>query len=398
MENSFDYLIIGSGVVGLSIAWQLLEKDQSISIAIVEKEKSFGQHTSGKNSGILHAGIYYEPGSLKAKVCVKGAKRLKEWCNEQKIPILNCGKVITPQKPELDKQLDILLERGRQNGAKVELIDTKQFNQLVPDGRTSTGRALWSPNTCVVKPLSVLKRMHDLLIKRGVKFFMESKNWKLGESKTEIIISNGDRLKYGHLYNCAGLQADKIAHLFGVGKQYTMLPFKGNYYRLKKNIGFNFKTNLYPVPDLEVPFLGVHITPTPTGEVFLGPTATPAFGRENYFGFENFEAITSLQFLKHMSKQFFLDKRMRKYIINQSFEWLPSRFIASARSIVPKIELSHLELSNKVGIRPQLYDIIQKKLIQDFIKLEGKNSTHVINAISPAFTASFELADFILEN
>ena len=130
MENSFDFLIIGSGVVGLSIAWQLLEKDQSISIAIIEKEKSFGQHTSGKNSGILHAGIYYKPESLKAKVCIKGAKRLIEFCKNEKLDIMKCGKVISPQKKEFDQQIDFLYKRGITNGAEVKIIDKKEFYQM----------------------------------------------------------------------------------------------------------------------------------------------------------------------------------------------------------------------------------------------------------------------------
>ena len=154
-----DILIIGAGMVGLSTAHQILEKFPNLSITILEKELDVGSHSSGRNSGVLHAGLYYEPASLKAKVCVLGAKRLKEWCKEEKIQVMECGKVITPQKPELDKQLEILVERGRANGATVELIDEKQFKELVPDGHTSTGRAIWSPDTCVVKPMQVIQKL-----------------------------------------------------------------------------------------------------------------------------------------------------------------------------------------------------------------------------------------------
>ena len=142
-----DICIMGAGMVGLSVAYQISKRYPLLSITIIEKESDVGMHSSGRNSGILHAGLYYEPSSLKAKVCVSGAKRLKEWCKEEKLQVMECGKVVTPQKPELDKQLEVLVEPGRANGATVELIGKKQFSELVPDGHTSTVRAIWSPDT-----------------------------------------------------------------------------------------------------------------------------------------------------------------------------------------------------------------------------------------------------------
>ena len=146
----YDYLIVGAGMVGMSIAYQLKNINPKSKICILEKEPSVGLHSSGRNSGVIHAGIYYEPGSLKAKLCTNGARRLKDWCKDQKINVFECGKVITPQTRDLDFQLDVLLKRGKKNGAEVEIIAQKKFNKLVPNGRTSTGRALWSPKTSVV--------------------------------------------------------------------------------------------------------------------------------------------------------------------------------------------------------------------------------------------------------
>jgi (S)-2-hydroxyglutarate dehydrogenase len=165
-----DICILGSGMVGLSIAHQISERFPFLNITIVEKELDAGKHASGRNSGVLHAGLYYQPESLRAKVCINGAKRLKEWCIDHNIPVMECGKVITPQRVELDKQLDTLLERGTKNGVNVELIDEVQFNELVPDGHTSTGRAIWSPNTCVVKPIQVIQKLKQNLKERGVFF------------------------------------------------------------------------------------------------------------------------------------------------------------------------------------------------------------------------------------
>ncbi|MBT4765036.1 FAD-dependent oxidoreductase, partial [bacterium] len=367
-------------MVGLSTAHQILEKFPNLSITILEKELDVGSHSSGRNSGVLHAGLYYEPASLKAKVCVLGAKRLKEWCKEEKIQVMECGKVITPQKPELDKQLEILVERGRANGATVELIDEKQFKELVPDGHTSTGRAIWSSDTCIVKPIQVIQKLKQRIQERGVDFLFFQEHWKIATNYKQIILADGRKLSYDHLINCAGLQADRVAHQFGVGKKYTMLPFKGSYWQLKKDAPFKFNTNLYPVPDLEVPFLGVHATPSVDGVTYLGPTATLAMGRENYTGLQGVEPLTTLGFLRHMATQVVIDKKMRNYVYNQAFDWTPKNFLSAVKTIIPKIEMIHIERSSKVGIRPQLYDKNNRKLVQDFVMLDGPSSTHVVNA------------------
>jgi len=391
-----DVCILGSGMVGMAIAYQLINENPYLSIIIVDKEPEVGRHGSGRNSGVLHAGLYYEPGSIKAKVCVNGAHRLRTWCEQEKLPVMTCGKVVTPQKTALDGQLEVLMSRGTANGATVELIDEQQFRSLVPDGYTSTGRAIWSPNTCVVKPTLVVQRLEQRLNERGVDFIFGSSLKHTFPEQQSIQLSNGEKISYGHLFNCTGLQSDKVAHQFGLGKKYVILPFRGTYWQLKKGAPFNFTRNLYPVPDLDVPFLGVHVTPSIDGAVYLGPTAIPAFGRENYRGSQGVEADVIYSHIRHMTPQFFFDKKIRKYVYDQAFQWIPNLFISAARSIVPKLELHHIQPSDKVGIRPQLYDIENNKLVDDFVMIDAEGSTHVINAISPAFTASFSLAELIL--
>ena len=152
LGSSTDIAILGGGMVGMALAHQLCERSPELSICVIDKEPEIGRHSSGRNSGVLHAGVYYPPGTLKAQVCVQGARRLRAWCESEGLPVLSCGKVIAPQSFELDRQLELLLERGRANGAEVRLIDEHEFHQRVPDGRTASGRALWSPGTCVVKP------------------------------------------------------------------------------------------------------------------------------------------------------------------------------------------------------------------------------------------------------
>ncbi len=401
MENneisSIDICILGAGMVGLSLAYQILERFPSLKVTVIEKEPAIGFHSSGRNSGVLHAGLYYDPQSLKAKVCVSGARRLRAWCEQESLPVLSCGKVVTPQKASLDSQLEVLMSRGTANGATVELIDEQQFRSLVPDGYTSTGRAIWSPDTCVVKPALVIQRLEQRLKEKGVNFiYGTSLKRAIPEQKT-IYISDGRKISYGHLFNCTGLHSDKVAQQFGLGDKYTILPFRGTYWQLKKGAPFRFDRNLYPVPDLDVPFLGVHVTPSVNGTVYLGPTAIPAFGRENYVGAKDIEANVVADFVKHMSTQFLFDKKIRKYVYEQAFQWLPNNFLKAARAIVPKLEMEHIEPSKKVGIRPQLYDIESKKLVDDFVMINAEYSTHIVNAISPAFTASFSLADLIID-
>ena len=249
-------------MVGLSIAHQLLERDITHRICIIDKEIELGLHSSGRNSGVLHAGLYYKPGSTKAKVCVSGAKRLRAWVEEQGLAINHCGKVIVPQRIDLDSQLDLLAERGQANGAEVEFLDEQQLYELIPEAKSISGRALWSPNTAVVKPIEVLASLKRELEKRGVRFLHNEKDWFARSEKKQIQLKEGDELiNYSHLFNCAGLQADRVAHQFGIGQEYTLLPFKGLYWQLKANCPIQPRTNLYPVPDLSVPFLGVHFTP-----------------------------------------------------------------------------------------------------------------------------------------
>ena len=400
MKNFFDILIVGGGMVGLTIAYELKKRKKNLRILIIDKENALGNHSSGRNSGVLHAGIYYKPGSLKAKVSVEGSRMLKEWCQSESLPVLSCGKVISPQRKELDSQLDVLLKRGQENGAKVEIIDEKEFYKLVPDGRTSTNRALWSPNTCVVKPKLVLQRLIEILKSKGVEFLFNINIEKVSERNSYLEIlsrSVKEKIFFGHLFNCAGVQADKVAKKFGLSDNKIILPFKGIYWELKKNAPFNFTTNLYPVPDLNVPFLGVHVTPSPDGNINFGPTAIPAFGRENYRGLNNFEPFMSVEFFSLMFKQFIKNKGgFRKYAMEQALQGLKPIFLNSARLLVPKLEFKHLKLSSKVGIRAQLFDKKKGILLDDFYLEKTINSTHVLNAISPAFTASFALAEVII--
>ena len=395
-----DVLIVGGGMVGLCIAHQLLERGVTTSITVLDKEPSLGRHSSGRNSGVLHAGLYYKPGTLKAQVCVAGARRLKAWVEQRGLPLNPCGKVIVPPRADLDPQLDVLAERGRANGATVELWDARQIQELIPEARTASGRALWSPNTAVVKPIKVVEHLQGELQERGVRFVQGQPGWSIKPQQQQLKLSDGSTLSYGHLFNCAGLQADRVAHQFGVGRNYSLLPFKGLYWQLKPDCPIQPRTNLYPVPDLAVPFLGVHFTPSAdtTPVVSIGPTATPAWGRENYRGLEALEPAMAAANLAVLARQYLANRGgFRRYVHVQAFLALPPLLLRAAQQLIPSVRAEHLELSQKVGIRSQLFNHTTQGLEDDFLCLPGPASTHVLNAISPAFTASFALADLILD-
>ena len=394
-----DFLIIGGGMVGLSIANQILEKGISKKIIIIDKEPQLGMHSSGRNSGVLHAGIYYKPNTLKSKVCVEGSKRLKDWVIERKLTINFCGKVIVPQKIELDQQLDKLLKRGQSNGADVSIINDRELKEIVPFARSASGRALWSPNTCVVKPLEIVSKLEKELNDKGVKIFKGVNINQIILNENSLKLSNSKKFNFEYLVNCAGLQADNIAHKLGLFENYKILPFRGLYWEFKKDAPFKLKTNLYPVPDLNVPFLGVHFTPNADNtNITIGPTALLALGRENYRGIKNIEPLMALNNLMLLGKQFIQNKgNFRRYVNEQLFLSLTPLMLDSARKIIPEIRSEHIKLSKKVGIRAQLFNKEKSELVDDFLCLKHQSSIHVLNAISPAFTASFELADLILE-
>ena len=398
-NKSCDFLIAGGGIVGLSIANQLIEKQISKKIIIIDKENELGRHSSGRNSGVLHAGIYYEPGSLKSKVCVSGAKRLKEWIYERKININKCGKLIIPQKEELDVQLDNLYDRASRNGALVNFVGANEIKQLVPEANITSGRGLWSPKTSVVNPLDVVNRLQKELKEKGVEIITSANNWNLDSSQSEININDKLKINFGFFINSSGLYADKVAHKFNIALDYKIIPFKGIYWRLKDNCPFEIKVNLYPVPDLNIPFLGVHFTPNVLNDsVNIGPTAVPALGRENYKMFEKLELKNSIDDLSFLSKQYFMNKDgFRKYVHEQALQGFPMIFLNSAQELIPNLKFFHIEPSKKVGLRAQLFNLKTKTMVKDFLCMEGKKSIHVINSISPAFTASFALADLIIE-
>ncbi len=396
-ESENKIIILGAGIVGLTIAYQLIERDISNQIIILEKEKQIGMHTSGRNSGVLHSGIYYKPESLKAKVCSIGSKRMRNWVETRNLSLNDCGKVIVPSNDEEDNMLDILYERGIRNGCEVELWDKEELFNFFPEAYSSSGRAIWSPKTCVVNPKEVLIQLEKELLSKGVKFIKDIEIEEINLGNRSITLNQKTTLFFDYVFNTTGLQSDRVSKLFNVEHNFTLLPFKGMYWKIKKDCPIKIKSNLYPVPDLNVPFLGVHFTPNTSGVVSIGPTATPAWGRENYSGLKNIELGMSLENLNILFRQYISDKnKFRQYVHKQAFQSITPFLVKAAQKLLPKLKPEDIEISNKVGIRAQLFKLDDMTLVDDFIAINTNCSTHVLNAISPAFTSSFELADLII--
>ena len=400
MDNQkCECMIIGAGIVGLSLAYQLLEKNIFKKIYILEKEKGIGLHTSGRNSGVLHSGLYYKPGTLKARVCSKGAKRMRNWIEDRNLSINDCGKIIVPTSKEEELMLDVLFRRGKENGCDIELLEMHRLGSDFNQVYSSNGMALWSPKTAVVKPKEVLFQLEKELKNKGVRFFKNNRLEEVNPSERFILINNSTKINYDYAFNTTGLQSDRIATMFKVKHPYILLPFKGLYWKLKSNTPINIKCNVYPVPDLNVPFLGVHFTPDFLGNINIGPTATPAWGRENYRGVNSIEAGMTIKNIALLTNQYLMNRGgFRKYVHEQAFQIFKPFLIKSAKKLIPSIKAEYIEPSEKVGIRAQLFNLEKKSLVDDFITLNREGVTHILNAISPAFTSSFELADVIIEN
>lgn len=396
--KSCDFVVMGAGIVGLTIARELLSRYPGKSIAIVEKEQAIGMHSSGRNSGVLHSGIYYPANSLKAKICSVGAKRLSAYCEEAGLPINRIGKVIVPTKTEDDKQVDLLLERGATNDVVVELIDQKQLGELEPEAYSASGRALWVPNTSVIDPKAVLNRLVGDLKAKGAAFYLGERAAKINVAVRKVVLGSVT-LNYGHLINSAGLHADQLAAQFEVGQKYTFLPFKGLYYKLSPTSGLNIKHLIYPVPDLSVPFLGVHYTTSIDGQVYLGPTAIPAFGRENYSGLAGVNLRDTSSIVYRLVRQYIANQQgFRLLTRNEGRRFFKKYFAEAAQALTPRLKMEHLQRCGKVGIRPQLVDVQKNELVMDFVVENGSHSTHILNAISPAFTCSFAFAEHVVTN
>ncbi|HTG82457.1 MAG TPA: L-2-hydroxyglutarate oxidase [Geobacteraceae bacterium] len=387
LDNA-EILIVGAGIIGLTIARELVQAGYG-DIVVIEKEPELGRHASGRNSGVLHAGIYYAPDSLKARSCLNGNFLMRAWCKEKGLPLLESGKVIVTRSPEELPVLEELHRRALANGAKVDLIDERQLAEIEPNART-VEKAIFSHYTAVVDPKAVLAGLKEELSQSGrVRIHFDCRLTGIRGSATAV--TNRGEIGFSRLVNAAGAWCDRVARLFGIGAKFRLIPFKGIYRQLRADSNRTVNGNIYPVPDIRNPFLGVHFTRSVHGRVYLGPTAIPAFGRENYGLLAGIDR-EGFGILLEDLVMFLANPQFRSVALTEPRKYIPRYLYRDAARLVKELSPADVEPSAKVGIRPQLVDWETKRLVMDFMVVPAGTSLHILNPISPAFTSSMELA------
>ena len=387
-----DVIVIGGGIVGLATAYKLLEQKPGLKLRILEKEKSIGLHQSGHNSGVIHSGIYYKPGSMKAKNCRRGVRELLLFCDKFNVQYDLCGKVIVAVNSEEVDRLDALYKRGLENGiSDVRIIDSQGLKDLEPH---ATGiKAIHVPSMGIINYTSVVKELAKQIIKRGGKIKTKATVKGFVRKASECIV-NTQTCDYptGLVINCSGLYSDKIAQLAGENSSISIIPFRGEYYVLKPESRHLVNSLIYPVPDPRFPFLGVHFTRKIDGSIEAGPNAVLATAREGYrrrdFSFqETWELLTNPGFWK-IGRNYW-KTGMGEYT-RSLFKPL---FVKALQHLVPAIQGSDL-VPGGSGVRAQAMDKTGK-LLDDFCIVQSERFIHVLNAPSPAATASFAIGSII---
>jgi (S)-2-hydroxyglutarate dehydrogenase len=389
--NVYDFIIIGSGIVGLSVGMELIKYNPKLSIAILEKESDLAYHQTGHNSGVIHSGIYYKPGSSKANLCRKGRDSMVKFCQEYDINYDICGKVIVATQQHELPILENLYHRGLENNIKISTMSAQEVKEIEPHVRCL--KAIKVFNTGIVDYKQVCKKIADLFRDQGGEIYFNTKVERIIETNiSKEILTNNNTFTTRFVINCAGLHSDHVSKLDNVFPHAKIIPFRGEYYELKPEKRYLVKHLIYPVPDPNFPFLGVHFTRMIDNNIHAGPNAVLSFKREGYkktdFDLKDFvEVMTYPAFWKLAAKH--ANEGIHEII--RSFS--KAAFVRSLQRLIPEIQAEDL-IPSSSGVRAQaLMD--DGKLVDDFLIIKGRNSIHVCNAPSPAATSSLEIGKTI---
>lgn len=385
-----NVVIIGGGIVGLATAYKLSCRYKDVSITVLEKENDLGLHQSTHNSGVLHCGLYYKPGSLKAKLSVEGIRQMTDFCVEHNISHEICGKLVVATNQEECVKLNELFERGTKNGLKnLKKLNKEEISKIEP--HVSGIEAIHVPQEGIVNYKKVISKLSELIQKNGHAIYTNEEVTKI-ENNT-VLTKSKNSFKYDYLINCTGLHSDRVTKLTSKIKS-KIVPFRGEYYKLKKESEYLVKNLVYPVPDPKYPFLGVHFTRMIDGGIEAGPNAVLAFSREGY-SITNinikdiFDYITFKGFWKFVLKH----KLMCIKELHQSIS--KKQFTKSLQKLIPEVKEEDL-IKHSAGVRAQAMNP-NGELIQDFEIYINDNVCNIVNAPSPAATSSLSIADYILE-
>ncbi|CAH0252693.1 MULTISPECIES: L-2-hydroxyglutarate oxidase [Peribacillus] len=383
----YDFAIVGGGIVGLSTGMALYQRFPNAKVVVIEKEAVVADHQTGHNSGVIHSGIYYKPGSFKARFARQGSKSMTEFCRMHGIEHDICGKVIVATKPEELPLLDDLYSRGLQNELAIQRIGVDELKEIEP--HVNGLGAIRVPQAGIVNYRQVSEKMADIIRGNGGEIKLNTKVEKIDENFDDVIIeTNNGTIKSRIVINCAGLHSDRIAAAAGYKTDMKIVPFRGEYFKLKPEKRFLVNHLIYPVPNPKFPFLGVHFTRMISGEVDAGPNAVLSFKREGYkktdFNAKDLTEVLSYKgFWKLASK--FMKEGMDEYV--RSFS--KKQFTKSLQELIPEIQEDDL-IPAPSGVRAQaLQD--DGNMVDDFHIIMGKRTIHVCNAPSPAATASIEI-------
>ena len=392
--NIFDFLVIGGGVIGISIARELKSRNPNSGVCILEKEHQCGLHASSRNSGVLHAGFYYTADSLKARFTKEGNQRLTKYCEVKNLALKKCGKLVVAQNESELVWLDELMTRARNNGVPLELITDEESQAIEPRAKTYQ-KALFSPTTASINPTELVKSLLSDAIQEGVQLKTNTQYiHRVG--KSSIKTSNGI-FEAKYIINAAGLYADKIGRDFNFSKDHRILPFKGLYLYSNESLGA-LNTHIYPVPDLTNPFLGVHFTITSDDKIKIGPTAIPAFWREQYQGWSNFNMPELTEIILRQAGLFLSSNFDFKALAFRELKKYSKPLLVSlATKLAKGVDIKHYRQWGLAGIRAQLLNIRKKELEMDFVLEGDKQSMHILNAISPGLTCALPFADYVCD-
>ncbi len=388
-----DYVIVGGGIVGLATAWTLHQRFPDARLCLLEKEREVGQHQSGRNSGVLHSGIYYKPGSLKAKTCRAGKKLMEQFCTEENIPFELCGKIIVALDDVEAGRLDAIYQRGLANGVNCRMIDAKEIRALEPSAAGIA--AIHVPESGIVDYPAVCQRLADKLRAAGheVLLMNEVRGIHAGQKDVQVTTDQFS-ISAGVVITCGGLHSDRLVQLSGMQPPAKIVPFRGEYYELKSARRQLCRNLIYPVPDPNFPFLGVHFTRMIDGTVECGPNAVLALAREGYtWGTLRMgdlaESLTYGGFVKLASKFW----RTGLGEIHRSLS--KAAFVKALGRLVPDLKMDDL-VPGRAGVRAQAV-APDGTLVDDFLWVRGERILHVCNAPSPAATASLEIGRCIVD-
>ncbi len=388
-----DVAIVGGGIVGTATAYRVQQRFPQLKLILLEKEAELGLHQTGRNSGVLHSGIYYRPGSLRAENCREGKLAMQEFCEREHIPYDICGKVIVAVSDDEVARLHDILERGRQNGVTCELIDRDRLHEIEP--HAAGVAAIHVPEAGIVDYRAVCLRLAELVKERGGEILTNAQVRGIRDDAGRVVVqSKAGDVQARWVITCAGLQSDRVIRLSGQQPPAKIVPFRGEYYTLKPEARHLCRGLIYPVPDPRYPFLGVHFTRMIDGGVECGPNAVLAFAREGY----RMRDINPRDLYESLTYPGFLRMAMKNWKTGFGEMWRSvskSAFVTALQRLVPEIRVEQL-VAAPAGVRAQALGK-DGKLIDDFVFEETEHIIHVGNAPSPAATASLNIGKLIVD-